>query len=151
MQKPEKMLEGIVTEWRDRGFGFIEFSENGARICRAYVHSSHCEGVRTSLVVGQVVHAVVVPDDRNPGKFTAQKVKKGPLGQSGVVVEWNSAEVRLHHASSAWPGAVPTWRLSRRGSATCLSMRAGRPTCTARCSEPGRRWERALRLGGRYG
>ena len=86
------MLEGIVTEWRDRGFGFIEFSENGARICRAYVHSSHCEGVRTSLAVGQVVHAVVVPDDRNPGKFTAQKVKKGPLGQSGVVVEWNAAE-----------------------------------------------------------
>eukprot|EP00927_Polykrikos_kofoidii_P065062 TRINITY_DN60859_c0_g1_i1.p1 TRINITY_DN60859_c0_g1~~TRINITY_DN60859_c0_g1_i1.p1 ORF type:complete len:660 (+),score=132.55 TRINITY_DN60859_c0_g1_i1:150-2129(+) len=75
-------LEGIVTRWNERGFGFIEFSEGR----RAYVHHSQCGGVH--LMVGETVSATLVVDHKNAGKLAAHDVKRGPLGEDGVVSEW---------------------------------------------------------------
>jgi len=75
-------LEGVVTQWSERGFGFIQFSDSR----RAYVHTSFCGGQH--LKEGETVSAELVADSQNPGKWAAHNVKLGPLGEDGVVTEW---------------------------------------------------------------
>eukprot|EP00927_Polykrikos_kofoidii_P078168 TRINITY_DN7501_c1_g1_i1.p1 TRINITY_DN7501_c1_g1~~TRINITY_DN7501_c1_g1_i1.p1 ORF type:complete len:648 (-),score=111.37 TRINITY_DN7501_c1_g1_i1:120-2063(-) len=75
-------LEGTVTRWTDRGFGFIEFTDGQ----RAYCHKSQAGG--ENLAVGQIVTAVLGIDSKNPDKIAAHAVQKGPLGEDGVVTEW---------------------------------------------------------------
>jgi len=82
---PPARLEGTVTQWNERGFGFIEFTDGR----RAYVHSINCGGEH--LVQGEIVNAEVVDDYKTPGKFTAQNVRRGVMGEDGTVTEWSDA------------------------------------------------------------
>eukprot|EP00927_Polykrikos_kofoidii_P079004 TRINITY_DN757_c0_g1_i1.p1 TRINITY_DN757_c0_g1~~TRINITY_DN757_c0_g1_i1.p1 ORF type:complete len:669 (+),score=97.62 TRINITY_DN757_c0_g1_i1:85-2007(+) len=75
-------LEGVVSEWNERGFGFIMFPDSR----RAYVHNTQCGGEH--LIVGEAVSAIVTPDTKNPGKLMAMAVQRGPAGEDGVVQEW---------------------------------------------------------------
>jgi len=63
-------LEGVVSEWNSRGFGFISFSDGR----RAYVHHSEIGG--GNLEQGETVIASVVEDSSNPGKWAAHNVQK---------------------------------------------------------------------------
>mmetsp|Transcript_7390 Transcript_7390/g.20705 ORF Transcript_7390/g.20705 Transcript_7390/m.20705 type:complete len:508 (-) Transcript_7390:302-1825(-) len=80
-------MEGVVAEWNERGFGFIQFSDGR----RAYVHKSECGG--QPLFQGQSVIASVVEDRLNPGKWSAQGVARiGEPDDPGVKVEGTVAE-----------------------------------------------------------
>jgi|EP00927_Polykrikos_kofoidii_P059564 cold shock CspA family protein len=63
-------VEGIVQEWNERGFGFIGFVDGR----RAYVHNSQCGN--SHLAKGEIVTAIVLPDEKNAGKFQAMDVQK---------------------------------------------------------------------------
>merc|ERR1719401_2213867 len=73
LQGPDGRIDGIVQEWSERGYGFIEFSDGR----RAYVHNSHTGGVH--LEQGQKVSAIPAEDEKNPGKWCARDVRQ-PLG-----------------------------------------------------------------------
>eukprot|EP00927_Polykrikos_kofoidii_P079007 TRINITY_DN757_c0_g1_i4.p1 TRINITY_DN757_c0_g1~~TRINITY_DN757_c0_g1_i4.p1 ORF type:complete len:674 (+),score=108.63 TRINITY_DN757_c0_g1_i4:85-2022(+) len=66
----DALQEGTVQEWNERGFGFIGLSDGR----RAYVHNSQCGGAH--LVKGATVYAIIIPDDKNPGKFQAMQVQQ---------------------------------------------------------------------------
>jgi len=66
-------MEGVVIEWNTRGYGFILFPDGR----RAYVHHSSMGG--GNLVQGETVTAVVAEDNKNPGKWAAVDVQRGPL------------------------------------------------------------------------
>jgi len=76
-------LEGKVSEWNERGFGFIELADGR----RAYVHNSQTGGEH--LYQGEVVSAVLVSDSKNPGKLAAHEIQRGAVGEDGVVTEWH--------------------------------------------------------------
>jgi len=78
----DERQEGFVSSWNERGFGFIQCNDGR----RAYVHNSACGGER--LVEGEMVSAVLVEDAKNPGKWAAQALQRGPAGEDGVVGEW---------------------------------------------------------------
>merc|ERR1712226_411948 len=63
--------QGTVTDWNEKGFGFIMFEEG----TRAYVHNSQCGGEH--LEKGETVAADIVTSTRNPGKFEANNVSRG--------------------------------------------------------------------------
>eukprot|EP00928_Gymnodinium_smaydae_P088523 TRINITY_DN72599_c0_g1_i1.p1 TRINITY_DN72599_c0_g1~~TRINITY_DN72599_c0_g1_i1.p1 ORF type:complete len:585 (-),score=152.97 TRINITY_DN72599_c0_g1_i1:18-1772(-) len=65
-----QLLQGVVTEWQPRGFGFIQFVDGP----RAYVHASQTGG--EALIVGEHVFATLVPDSKNPGKYSAHGVQR---------------------------------------------------------------------------
>merc|ERR1719436_8935 len=76
--EPAQELQGglgrkiaTVTEWSQRGFGFI-MCEDGTR---AYVHNSACGGEH--LEQGEPVEVDIVPDPRTPGKWQALNVVRG--------------------------------------------------------------------------
>eukprot|EP00927_Polykrikos_kofoidii_P050415 TRINITY_DN44331_c0_g1_i1.p1 TRINITY_DN44331_c0_g1~~TRINITY_DN44331_c0_g1_i1.p1 ORF type:complete len:644 (+),score=89.35 TRINITY_DN44331_c0_g1_i1:144-2075(+) len=69
-QEARGRKEGVVTQWYERGYGFVEFADG----TRAYVHNSQCGGEH--LAKGETVTAIVVEDDKNPGKFSAQEVQR---------------------------------------------------------------------------
>jgi len=76
-------LDAVVTQWNEKGFGFVEFTDGR----RAYVHTSACDGQH--LVEGEQISAVCAADDKNPGKWAAQQVRRGPAElDSGSVTEW---------------------------------------------------------------
>eukprot|EP00927_Polykrikos_kofoidii_P057502 TRINITY_DN5163_c0_g1_i2.p1 TRINITY_DN5163_c0_g1~~TRINITY_DN5163_c0_g1_i2.p1 ORF type:complete len:619 (+),score=83.93 TRINITY_DN5163_c0_g1_i2:209-2065(+) len=79
-------LEAAVTEWSERGFGFIQVNADKRR---AYVHVSGLED-RGNLVVGELVTAEIVEDQKNEGKWQARAVRRGPAGENCVVTEWYS-------------------------------------------------------------
>lgn len=62
--------EGLVAQWSERGYGFIHFPDGR----RAYVHNSQCRGEHLNL--GEAVTAIIVPDDKNPGKLQALQVQR---------------------------------------------------------------------------
>jgi len=78
-------VEGIVKEWSDRGYGFIDLHDGR----RAYVHVSALGG--GDLSQGDTVSAVIVEDEQNPGKWAAKAVRRGPVGEDCTVVEWYEA------------------------------------------------------------
>eukprot|EP00929_Paragymnodinium_shiwhaense_P112197 TRINITY_DN80457_c0_g1_i1.p1 TRINITY_DN80457_c0_g1~~TRINITY_DN80457_c0_g1_i1.p1 ORF type:complete len:626 (+),score=101.87 TRINITY_DN80457_c0_g1_i1:112-1989(+) len=82
----EDRKEGVVAQWSDRGFGFINFPDG----TRAYVHNSACGGEH--LQNGETVTCVVVPDSKNPGKLSARDVRRGPDGEDGTVTDWNDGK-----------------------------------------------------------
>lgn len=75
-------LEGVVTEWNERGYGFLQVSDGR----RAYVHVSAFGG--GNLVPGEIVNVIIVEDPQSPGKWQARALQRGPLGEDGIVVEW---------------------------------------------------------------
>merc|ERR1712187_114310 len=66
-----KRMQGTVTEWNPRGFGFVVTNDGS----RAYVHNSQCGGEH--LMEGEVILANIVSDPRTPGKWCAQNVERG--------------------------------------------------------------------------
>jgi len=76
-------VEGVVTEWSEKGFGFVTLTD--AR--RAYVHNSQCGGQH--LQAGEVISCVVVSDPKNLGKWAAHNVERQADGEVGTVTEWH--------------------------------------------------------------
>merc|ERR1711933_241879 len=60
-QPGTKRMQGTVTEWNPRGFGFVVTNDGS----RAYVHNSQCGGEH--LMEGEVILANIVSDPRTPG------------------------------------------------------------------------------------
>jgi len=77
--------EGVVTQWNEKGFGFIQFQDGRF----AYVHNSACGGQH--LMPGEAVSAIIVEDSKNPGKLAAQEVQRRLQSEDAVVVEWNES------------------------------------------------------------
>lgn len=76
-------IEGTVSQWHEKGYGFVDLDDGR----RAYVHNSACGG--SWLQQGERISAVIVEDDKNPGKWQAQQVQIASGGtSSGVVQEW---------------------------------------------------------------
>lgn len=75
-------VEGVVTDWHERGFGFITLTDSR----RAYVHNSQCAGQH--LQQGERVTCVVVQDPMNPGKWAAQHVERTLAGEEVTVTDW---------------------------------------------------------------
>mmetsp|Transcript_125584 Transcript_125584/g.217741 ORF Transcript_125584/g.217741 Transcript_125584/m.217741 type:complete len:468 (+) Transcript_125584:47-1450(+) len=80
-------VEGVVSQWNERGFGFISLSDGK----RAYVHNSECGGQH--LTQGENVSAIIESDPTNPGKYCAKQVQRGsgPGGAAGVVADWKES------------------------------------------------------------
>uniref|UniRef100_A0A7S2CW83 Cold-shock domain-containing protein n=1 Tax=Alexandrium andersonii TaxID=327968 RepID=A0A7S2CW83_9DINO len=76
-------LEALVVEWNERGYGFLQVSDGR----RAYVHASAFG--QGNLTPGDLVNVVVVEDPQCPGKWQAKFLQRGPLGEDGIVIEWN--------------------------------------------------------------
>jgi len=81
---PQERHQGVVTQWNEKGFGFIQFSDGRF----AYVHNSSAGGHH--LTPGETVTAVLVEDSKNPGKLAAQDVQRLNYAEDGVVVEWDN-------------------------------------------------------------
>lgn len=76
-------LDGIVAQWCDKGYGFVDFVDGR----HAFVHQSACSG--QALTIGEAVSAVLVTDIQNPGKWMAKTViRKGPPGEDCTVTDW---------------------------------------------------------------
>lgn len=91
LQETFDRVDGVVTDWNPRGFGFIMFSDGR----RAYVHNSQCNGMH--LHQGDQVSAIVGRDPVNPDKLSAHDVQLS-FGAAG-------AELASPHVS---PGARDT-------------------------------------------
>jgi len=89
----ETPQEGVVSQWNERGFGFIHFTDGR----RAYVHHSECGGQH--LTEGEVVTAVVVQDAQNPGKYAARQVSRRPEYATDHFTELPTQQVKLEVAS----------------------------------------------------
>merc|ERR1719245_2204578 len=87
-------MTGVVAQW-NQNYGFVHLQDGR----RAFAHKSDCLG--GPLCEGLPVTAIVIEDMRNPGKWSAQKVKPAaglaPVSRLaagaqeeviGVVSEW---------------------------------------------------------------
>lgn len=80
---PEARLDGVVSQWHEKGFGFADFVDGR----RAYVHNSACAGQH--LLEGELISAILVADAHNAGKWAAQLVRRGATNQTvGNVTDW---------------------------------------------------------------
>jgi len=76
-------VEGRVSEWYERGYGFIDLEDQR----RAYVHVSGC--LDGDLSPGEVVSCVLEQDAKDSSRWAAKQVRKGALGVDVVVSSWN--------------------------------------------------------------
>eukprot|EP01062_Namystynia_karyoxenos_P061965 TRINITY_DN5474_c0_g1_i3.p1 TRINITY_DN5474_c0_g1~~TRINITY_DN5474_c0_g1_i3.p1 ORF type:complete len:411 (+),score=90.81 TRINITY_DN5474_c0_g1_i3:75-1235(+) len=77
-----------VVEWDPRrGFGFVTCDDPRSPGRRAFVHRRFFnESLTENLEPGERITAVLSPDERNPGKFSALDVHRGALAK---VAEWD--------------------------------------------------------------
>lgn len=74
----EPRLPAVVTQWNQRGFGFIQVDDGR----RAYVHASQFQG--DHLEEGEQVTAVITEDAQNPGKWAAADVQRAGVAAPNV-------------------------------------------------------------------
>eukprot|EP00927_Polykrikos_kofoidii_P065242 TRINITY_DN61024_c0_g1_i1.p1 TRINITY_DN61024_c0_g1~~TRINITY_DN61024_c0_g1_i1.p1 ORF type:complete len:539 (-),score=126.09 TRINITY_DN61024_c0_g1_i1:78-1616(-) len=93
----DERLEGVVAQWSERGYGFVHFPDGR----RAYVHNSQSGGVH--LHVGESVSALVVQDEKNPGKLQALQVQRLNPGVAAAGVDPGHTDALLAAIRSAVP------------------------------------------------
>eukprot|EP00931_Biecheleriopsis_adriatica_P055339 TRINITY_DN32690_c0_g1_i1.p1 TRINITY_DN32690_c0_g1~~TRINITY_DN32690_c0_g1_i1.p1 ORF type:complete len:543 (+),score=130.34 TRINITY_DN32690_c0_g1_i1:49-1629(+) len=85
---PDEHVGAMVESWDERGFGFLLCADGR----RAYVHASALSGEVTDLEKGDTVHARIVMDSKNPGKWAAADVRHGPVVMPARRTEMKAAE-----------------------------------------------------------
>jgi len=118
----------IVTEWSERGYGFIQTADGR----RAYVHASAFGG--GDLMKGETVNCIIVEDPQSPGKWQARALQRGPIYearpmQRGPVYEASRGphpayRMMEDHGPPSEDGIVVEWR--QEAGYGFLSMTDGR-------------------------